>query len=93
MWSPTVKSYLRLYTTMDLKKLAGFLEVEPEELRSWLLVNKQRSRQTRWTENGLLDGEVVNANDLDYAMQGVCIDPEFVDRHMLTSVTGSYSHL
>jgi hypothetical protein len=56
-----------------LKKLAGFLEVEPEELRSWLLVNKQRSRQTRWTENGLLDGEVVNANDLDYAMQGVRI--------------------
>ncbi|KAF4624214.1 hypothetical protein G7Y89_g13959 [Cudoniella acicularis] len=33
MWSPTVKSYLRLYTTMDLKKLAGFLEVEPEKLR------------------------------------------------------------
>lgn len=80
MWSPTVKSYLRLYTTMDLKKLAGFLEVEPEELRSFLLVNKQRSRQTRWSENGLLDGEVVNANDLDYAMQGVrlsmCFMPE-----------------
>ncbi|RQM04890.1 hypothetical protein DH86_00002684 [Scytalidium sp. 3C] len=70
MWSPTVKSYLRLYTTMDLRKLAGFLEVEPEKLRSWLLVNKQRSRQIRWTDNGLLDGEVVNANDLDYAMQG-----------------------
>jgi len=33
MWSPTVKSYLRLYTTMDLKKLAGFLEVEPEKLK------------------------------------------------------------
>jgi translation initiation factor 3 subunit L len=73
MWSPTVKSYLRLYTTMDLKKLAGFLEVEPEELRGFLLVNKQRSRQTRWTENGLLDGELVNANDLDYAMQGVSL--------------------
>jgi len=56
---------------MDLKKLAGFLEVEPEKLRGWLLVNKQRSRQIRWTENGLLDGEVVISNDLDYAMQGV----------------------
>ena len=70
MWSPTVKSYLKLYTTMDLKKLAGFLEVEPEKLRGWLLVNKQRSRQTRWIEGGLLDGEVVTTNDLDYAMQG-----------------------
>ena len=57
MWSPTVKSYLKLYTTMDLKKLAGFLEVEPEKLRCWLLVNKQRSRQVRWSEGGLLDGD------------------------------------
>lgn len=71
MWSPTVKSYLRLYTTMDLKKLAGFLEVEPEKLRGWLLVNKQRGRQIKWSENGLLDGEVMSTSDLDYAMEGV----------------------
>lgn len=71
MWSPTVKSYLKLYTTMDLKKLAGFLDVEPEKLRCWLLVNKQRSRQVRWSEGGLLDGDVVNSSDLDYAMEGV----------------------
>ena len=70
MYSPTVKSYLKLYTTMDLKKLAGFLEVEPERLRQWLLVNKQRSRQVRWKEGGLLEGEVVSANELDYAMVG-----------------------
>ncbi|KAK8015511.1 hypothetical protein PG996_011459 [Apiospora saccharicola] len=71
MFNPTVKSYLRLYTTMDLKKLAGFLEVQPEELRSYLLVNKQRARQLRWTDQGgLLDGEWVNVSDLDYAMQG-----------------------
>lgn len=71
MWSPMVRSYLKLYTTMDIKKLAGFLEVEPETLRQWLLINKQRSRQVRHTEGGLLDGDVVNSQDLDYAMQGV----------------------
>ncbi|KAJ4313656.1 hypothetical protein N0V94_006826 [Neodidymelliopsis sp. IMI 364377] len=70
MMSPTVKSYLKLYTTMDLKKLAGFLEVEPEKLRCWLLVNKQRNRQIRWNEGGLLQGDVVSAGDLDYAMEG-----------------------
>ncbi|KAI1839888.1 hypothetical protein JX265_007174 [Neoarthrinium moseri] len=70
MWNPTVRSYLRLYTTMDLKKLAGFLEVQPEELRSFLLVNKQRTKQLRWADQGLLDGEWVNVSDLDYAMQG-----------------------
>ncbi|KAF2487943.1 eukaryotic translation initiation factor 3 [Neohortaea acidophila] len=69
MFSPTVRSYLKLYTTMDLKKLAGFLEVDAETLRSWLLVNKQRSRQMRHSEGGLLEGDVVNSSDLDYAMQ------------------------
>lgn len=77
MWNPTVKSYLRLYTTMDLKKLAGFLTVEPEELRAWLLVNKQRSKQLRWTDQSLLVGELVNVSDLDYALQGVSL-------HLLT---------
>ena len=70
MFSPLIKSYLKLYTTMDLKKLAGFLETDAETLRGWLLVNKQRSRQVRWSEGGLLDGEVVNANELDYALEG-----------------------
>ncbi|KAI9732673.1 MAG: hypothetical protein M1834_004010 [Cirrosporium novae-zelandiae] len=70
MMNPLLKSYLKLYTTMDLQKLAGFLEVEPEKLRDWLLVNKQRSRQVRWSEGGLLEGDVVNANDLDYCVQG-----------------------
>lgn len=70
LYNPTVKSYLKLYTTMDLKKLSSFLEVEPEKLRSWLLVNKQRSRQIRWTDGGLLDGETVNGSELDYAIEG-----------------------
>ncbi|KIX02386.1 eukaryotic translation initiation factor 3 subunit L [Rhinocladiella mackenziei CBS 650.93] len=70
LFNPTVKSYLKLYTTMDLKKLSSFLEVEPEKLRSWLLVNKQRSRQIRWSEGGLLEGEPVNGSELDYAIEG-----------------------
>jgi translation initiation factor 3 subunit L len=57
---------------MDLKKLAGFLEVEPEKLRCWLLVNKQRNKQVRWNEGGLLEGDVLSGGgDLDYAMEGV----------------------
>ncbi|KAL9017584.1 MAG: hypothetical protein Q9185_005091 [Variospora sp. 1 TL-2023] len=70
MFSPTVKSYLKLYTTMDLNKLASFLEVGKDELRGWLLVNKQRSRQVRWSEGALLDGEIVLGGELDYALQG-----------------------
>lgn len=68
--APTIKSYLKLYTTMDLTKLSNFLGVTPEELRAQLLVFKQRSRQTRWTEGGLLEGETVNTSDLDFALEG-----------------------
>ena len=70
MFSPTIKSYLKLYTTMDLKKLAGFLETDPEQLRSWLLVSKLRGRQVRWSEGKLLEGEMVAGGELDYALQG-----------------------
>ncbi len=100
MWSPTVKSYLKLYTTMDLKKLAGFLETDPEQLRGWLLVNKQRSRQMRWSEGGLLDGDVVGSGDLDYAMQGVSLVPclalrfrENVIANKASATAGSDPHL
>jgi translation initiation factor 3 subunit L len=90
MWSPIVKSYLKLYTTMDLKKLAGFLDVQPEELRNRLLVNKQRSRQTRWVEGGLLDGEPINNSDLDYAIEGVRCLAILSRSHTLTACTGSH---
>ena len=33
-------------------------------------MNKQRSRQTRWSEGGLLEGESITASDLDYAIEG-----------------------
>lgn len=71
MLTPTLKSYVKLYTTMDLKKLAAFIEVDPEALRTQLLVYKQRSRQTKWTEGGLLEGDTVNTSDLDFALQRV----------------------
>ncbi len=34
-------------------------------------MNKQRNRQTRWSEGGLLEGDVILSSDLDYAMEGV----------------------
>lgn len=71
MLGPTLKSFLKLYTTQDLHKLAGLIDLGPENLRTQLLVYKQRSRQTRWSEGGLLDGDIVNTSDLDFALEGV----------------------
>jgi translation initiation factor 3 subunit L len=71
---PTLKSFLRLYTTIDIVKLASFLEIEPEKLRQWLLVAKQRGRTIRWSEGGLLDGDVVAGGaggaELDFSVEG-----------------------
>lgn len=70
MLGPTLKSFLKLYTTQDLHKLAGLIDLKPEDLRRQLLVYKQRSRQTRWSEGGLLEGDIVNTSDLDFALEG-----------------------
>ncbi|KAK9386211.1 RNA polymerase I-associated factor PAF67-domain-containing protein [Lipomyces mesembrius] len=74
MLVPTLRSYLKLYSTMNIEKLATFLEMDPEELRSALAVFKQKSRQVRWTEGSLLDGEVVNVSDLDISLEGDLIN-------------------
>lgn len=74
MLAPTLRSYLKLYTTLNIEKLATFVEISPEELRSALVVFKQKSRQVRWTEGSLLDGEVVNVSDLDITLNGDLID-------------------
>ncbi|KAJ1834978.1 hypothetical protein LPJ63_001496 [Coemansia sp. RSA 2711] len=67
---PTLRSFLKLYTTMSLDQLATVLDVEADELRNQLMVYKQRYRQVKWTGNAdLLAGEVVPTTDLDFALQ------------------------
>ena len=67
---PTLRSFLKLYTAMGLEKLASFLEMDPADLRTQLLMYKQRSRQIKWTPgSNLLDGEISAATDLDFAIQ------------------------
>lgn len=70
IFTPVLKSYLKLYTTMDLNKLASFVETDAETLRKQLVVYKQKNRQVRWTEGGLLEGELTQTADLDFALQG-----------------------
>ncbi|KAJ2763823.1 hypothetical protein IWQ57_005423 [Coemansia nantahalensis] len=68
---PTLRSYLKLYTTMGLEQLASVLEIDTAELRNQLMVYKQRCRQVRWTSGpDLLSGETAPATDLDFALQG-----------------------
>ncbi|PWN43767.1 hypothetical protein IE81DRAFT_322191 [Ceraceosorus guamensis] len=65
-----IRSFLRLYTSLGTDKLANFLEVDEEELIEELMVAKASSRSLKWSEGGLLEGEVVNTSDLDFVIDG-----------------------
>ncbi|KAJ1644428.1 hypothetical protein J3B02_002702 [Coemansia erecta] len=67
---PTLRSFLKLYTTMGLDRLSTFLDMDPAELRNQLIVYKQRCRQIKCTSGSdLLMGEPVATTDLDFALQ------------------------
>lgn len=66
---PTLRSFMKLYTSMGIEKLAKFLEMDKEELKMHLLVFKQKSRQYRWTSGDLLQGEYLPTSDLDFCLK------------------------
>ncbi|KAJ1888511.1 hypothetical protein LPJ66_008538, partial [Kickxella alabastrina] len=67
---PTLRSFLKLYTTMGLDRLSTFLDMDAAELRNQLIVYKQRCRQIKWVGGAdLLAGEPVTTTDLDFALQ------------------------
>jgi len=67
---PTLRSYLKLYTSLDASKLAGFLERDEEELVQLMMVMKGASRGISRTNNEgtLLDGQVMTTTDLDFVI-------------------------
>lgn len=65
---PTLKSYLSLYSKLDLAKLSKLLDIDELELRSILLTYKLNNRQLKWIEGELLEGEYVNSYDLDISL-------------------------
>ncbi|KAF9813475.1 hypothetical protein IEO21_05582 [Rhodonia placenta] len=67
---PTLRSFLKLYTSLDAKKLANFLDADEEEMVQQMMVMKQASRSVSRVENekGLLDGQMISTCDLDFVI-------------------------
>jgi len=69
---PTLKSFLKLYTSLDAKKLANFLDADEEEMVQEMMVMKQASKslsRVPGMENaGLLDGQVTTMSDLNFVI-------------------------
>lgn len=62
-----IRSYLKLYSTMPISKLASFLEMDPDRLRVQLLSYKHKMQSIVWTSgNSGLEGEFQSGSDVDF---------------------------
>lgn len=63
-----IRSYLKLYKTMSIEKLAGFLEVDQEKLEESLLCFKHKKQSMVCQKDSLtaLDGELMSGSDVDF---------------------------
>uniref|UniRef100_A0A2K5C8J1 Eukaryotic translation initiation factor 3 subunit L n=1 Tax=Aotus nancymaae TaxID=37293 RepID=A0A2K5C8J1_AOTNA len=63
----TIHSFLKLYTTMPVAKLAGFLDLTEQEFRIQLLVFRHKMKNLVWTTGiSALDGEFQSASEVDF---------------------------
>merc|ERR1719259_1592404 len=71
---PTIRSYLKLYTTMPLDKMAGFMNMSPEIFRNHLLAFKHKMKNVVWTKGTSgLEGEFQSGSEVDF----------FIDKNMI----------
>jgi len=65
---PTLRSFLKLYTSLDAAKLAGFLDADEEEMVQQMMAVKAASRSVSrvGTERNLLDGQMISTSDMDF---------------------------
>ena len=72
---PTLRSFLKLYTSLGAKKLANFLDADEEEMVQEMMMMKQVSRsisRVSGSEKGsLLDGQMIATSDLNFVIDEV----------------------
>jgi len=67
---PTLRSFLKLYTSLDAAKLAGFLDADEEEMVQQMMAVKAASRSVSRVGNelNLLDGQMISTSDMDFVI-------------------------
>ena len=62
------RSYLKLYTTMPISKLAAFMEIEERLLKTHLLAFKHKMKNVVWTKgsgSSGLEGELQSSSEVE----------------------------
>lgn len=71
---PTIRSYLKLYTTMPISKLAAFLDMKEPVFVNHLLCFKHKMKNMVWTKGTSgLEGEFQSGSEVDF----------FIDKDMI----------
>jgi len=69
---PTLRSFLKLYTSLGAKKLANFLDADEEEMVQEMMVMKQVSKSVSRVagseKGGLLEGQTITTSDLNFVI-------------------------
>jgi translation initiation factor 3 subunit L len=63
---PTVRSYLKLYMTISISKLAKFLEKDEATLRTHLVCVKHKTRALIWNGGPVSLGQWASSSDVDF---------------------------
>jgi len=63
---PTIRSYLKLYTTIGCGKLAHFLDLEEPTFKTQLLCYKHKMRGTQWIGGSTISGDLTSSSDVDF---------------------------
>jgi len=63
---PTIRSYLKLYTTIPTQKLSNFLELDENTFRTALMCYKHKTRGLVWSGGAPLAGEWQFSSDVDF---------------------------
>ena len=75
----TIRSYLQLYTTIDVKKLSEFAESDGGEgqMRTNLMAIKHKSRSIACDTSGptksVIDGSWTSSQDIDFTVDGAMV--------------------
>ena len=70
---PTLRSFLKLYTSLDASKLANFLDADEEDMVQQMMAMKMATRSVSriGNEKGLLEGSVIRTSDLNFVINEV----------------------
>jgi len=63
---PTIRSFLKLYTTITVPKLATFLECDEQTCRALLLCYKNKTKSFAWNGGSTLDDNWISSSDVAF---------------------------